>query len=132
MSNFDRNPLVKAKHFVDVDRMFARMYRSDALADQKMRCVYCKEKITRINATADHLISRKNGGRTTKKNIKAACLDCNLAKGSRDINQFRDILHGSLPLGNLRLTAAWIRFRMNRRVERAERRICKAVGVSRL
>ncbi len=133
MSNFDRNPLVKARHFTDVDRMFARMYRSDSLADQKMRCVYCKERITRANATADHLTSRKDGGRTTKKNIKAACAPCNLAKGSRTDSWFRDILHSaSIPLGNMGLTSAWIRFRFNRRVEKAERRFCRAVGVSRL
>ncbi len=131
MSNFDRNPAVGARHFDDVDRMFARMYRSDSLADQKMRCSYCKERLTRTNATADHLTSRKDGGRTTRKNIKAACRDCNLAKGSRTDGWFRDVLHSSsIPLGFPLLTAAWVRFRLNRRVEKAERRICRAVGMA--
>ena len=111
MSSFDRNPVATARHFVQVDRMFARMYRSDALADQKMRCVYCKERITR-------------------KNIKAACQPCNLAKGSMSEGLFRDILHSaSIPSG-IRLACAWVRFRLNRRVEKAERRICRAVGMA--
>lgn len=91
MSNFDRNPVATAKHFVAVDRMYARMYRGDALADQKMRCVYCKERITRFNATADHL------RRASPTGIGGAC--------------------------------AWVRFQLNRRTEKAERRICRAVGM---
>lgn len=130
MSTFDRNPVATARHFVQVDRMFARMYRSDALADQRLRCSYCKERITRENATADHLVPRKAGGKTTRKNIKAACQPCNLAKGSMSEGLFRDILHSaSIPSG-IRLACAWVRFRLNRRVEKAERRICRAVGMA--
>lgn len=130
MSNFDRNPVATAKHFVQVDRMFARMYRGDALADQKMRCVYCKDRITRANATADHLTARKHGGKTERKNIKAACQPCNNAKGSMSAQQFRDLLHSPRIPSGIGKGCAWVRFVLNRRYEKAERRICRAVGMA--
>lgn len=129
MSNFDRNPVATAKHFVAVDRMYARMYRGDALADQKMRCVYCKERITRSNATADHLVPRAAGGKTTRKNIKAACQPCNSAKGSMSEGLFRDMLHAPRIPSGIGRACAWVRFQLNRRTEKAERRICRAVGM---
>ena len=113
-----------------VERAFTRMYRWDALGEQKMRCIYCRDRITRDNATADHLVPRSRGGTTAKKNIRAACKPCNEAKGNGNPTWFRDRLHAPIiPLGDTSLTCAWIRFRLNRRVEKAERRICRAVGM---
>lgn len=113
------------------DRVFVRMYREEALSGQKMKCVFCHERITRANATADHLVARSRGGRTERKNIRAACKPCNSAKSNGKPTWFRDVLHGTgIPLGDRGLTAAWVRFRLNRRLEKAERRICRAVGMA--
>lgn len=118
-------------HLAKTDRVFVRMYREEALAGQRMRCVFCKDKITRVNATADHLVPRSRGGRTERKNIRAACKPCNDAKSNGNPTWFRDVLNGpGIPLGDLRLGKAWIRFRLNRRFEKAERRICRAVGMA--
>ena len=131
MSSFDRNQTATYAHMTKADQMFARMFREDALAAQRMRCVFCKDKITRANATADHLVPRSRGGRTERNNIRAACRPCNDAKSNGNPTWFRDVLHGPrIPLGDRRLTAAWVRFRLNRRLERAERRICRAVGMA--
>ena len=43
-------------------------------------CVYCASP---DNLTFDHVIPRRLGGRTTWKNIVAACSKCNLKKGGR-------------------------------------------------
>ena len=43
-------------------------------------CVYCHST---EDLTFDHLIPRRLGGKTTWKNIVAACSNCNLRKGGR-------------------------------------------------
>ena len=44
------------------------------------RCQYCGRK---GEMTFDHVVPRSRGGRTTWKNVVAACAECNLKKGSR-------------------------------------------------
>lgn len=71
-------------------------YRKSAFLRQNGCCYYCKmqmwehnhqgfarrHKLTLIEVaalrcTAEHLIPKSEGGKGTKKNIVAACLDCN-------------------------------------------------------
>lgn len=111
------------------ERMFLRMLREDARIAQKSRCCYCKDIMDVV--TAEHLTPRSRGGQTERKNIKAACPACNLAKGNGTDSWFRGLLHRrELPIGDTGLSMAWVRRRLNVRVQRAEKRIKRAVGMA--
>jgi len=62
--------------------------RTEALKKQHGRCFYCGDPLSKKDATADHIIPQSKGGKTSKKNIVAACSECNSDKGSRDIEEF--------------------------------------------
>ena len=47
------------------------------------RCQYCGERVSRREATYDHVVPRAQGGRTHWENIVIACLFCNQRKGGR-------------------------------------------------
>ncbi|XXF79547.1 HNH endonuclease [Myxococcaceae bacterium GXIMD 01537] len=47
------------------------------------RCQYCHRKVSRPEATYDHVLPRAQGGRTTWENIVIACVPCNQRKGNR-------------------------------------------------
>src|SRR5262245_50230080 len=106
------------------ERMFKRAYKSDAVVNQRFRCVYCFERMTMQAATAEHAVPRSRGGTTDRKNIKGACSACNLAKGNGSEAWMRRVLNGpDIPLDDKLMTAAYIRFRINRRADKAEKRI---------
>ncbi len=46
-------------------------------------CYYCGEKVTKDNATLDHLIPQYKGGKNTKDNLKTSCLLCNSIKSGK-------------------------------------------------
>lgn len=117
------------RNMAATERMFVRMLRSDAVIEQKSRCVYCKDRMT--VPTAEHLTPRSKGGRTERGNVKAACYPCNVSKGNGTDSWFRRILHQKeIPLGDMGITSAWIRRRLNTCVQRAEKRIKRAVGMA--
>jgi hypothetical protein len=116
-------------HMSRSERMFLKMYRSDAGIEQKSCCIFCKERMTVL--TADHVTPRSKGGQTVRRNIKAACYACNMAKGNGEAAWFRRVLHGKeVPLGDMGITGAWVRRRLNTRIQRAEKRIKRAVGMA--
>lgn len=45
-------------------------------------CQYCKELVTRKNATLDHVLPVSHGGKTTFENTVTACAPCNANKGN--------------------------------------------------
>lgn len=119
------------RHLADTAHTFKKMLRSDATIDQRFRCIYCCEQMTLKSTTAEHLIAKSRGGALDRKNIKGACEPCNKAKGSGNASWFRRVLHQrEIPLDDPLLTAAFIRFRLNRRLQRAEKRICAYVGMA--
>ena len=46
-------------------------------------CQYCETKVTRNEATLDHVTPQSLGGKTTWENIATACGPCNHNKGNR-------------------------------------------------
>jgi 5-methylcytosine-specific restriction endonuclease McrA len=50
-------------------------------------CQYCARRGDRL--TVDHVVPRSRGGQTTWTNVVAACLRCNLHKGSRTPEEAR-------------------------------------------
>ncbi len=81
-------PLVKEKMAMKV-----KSKEDDYFKDTKKRlelferdgwaCCYCGEKVTKDNATLDHLIPQYKGGKNTKDNLKTSCLLCNSIKSGK-------------------------------------------------
>jgi 5-methylcytosine-specific restriction endonuclease McrA len=112
------------------ERLFLKVFRADAIAEQGRKCHYCREWVTPESVTADHALAKSNGGTTQRKNIKAACGHCNGAKGAMSEGQFQDMLHSpNPPREHIPRLRAWIRFRMERQLQKSLRHIAKAVGL---
>jgi 5-methylcytosine-specific restriction endonuclease McrA len=50
-------------------------------------CQYCATKVSRADATYDHVIPRSQGGQTTWENVVICCTPCNQKKGGRTPEQ---------------------------------------------
>lgn len=105
------------------DKMFLRMFREDARCAQDGRCAYCRSQLSREDATGDHVKPRVYGGDTAKKNIKAACEDCNKLKGWRSEKAFLRAIKNPQPGDDIRIWLAWSRRRIALATERAVKRI---------
>ena len=62
-----------------------RMWRSLIKLRDNHTCVYCGSN---ENLTIDHVRPRCRGGETTASNCVTACLSCNQAKGSLQLEHF--------------------------------------------
>jgi len=70
-------------------RRGVRFSRENVYTRDKGRCQYCLRKLSRIEATYDHVIPRSKGGRTRWENIVIACVPCNSGKANRTPVQAR-------------------------------------------
>ena len=52
--------------------------------------VYCGKKLTKRNATLDHIIPLSRGGTNDKSNIVWCCKECNWDKGSKLISEWME------------------------------------------
>lgn len=68
-------------------RRVVRFSRENVFARDGGRCQYCGARVSRREATYDHVVPRAQGGRTTWENIAIACLPCNQRKGGRTPDQ---------------------------------------------
>ena len=64
-----------------------RFSRENVFARDHGQCQYCGKKITRPEATYDHVQPRSKGGGTHWENIVIACVPCNQRKGGRTPDQ---------------------------------------------
>jgi len=130
MSVHGRHPSWNQRGAELTEHAFKKMLRSDAAIKQKFRCIYCNDRMEREAVTAEHALPASKGGATDRKNIKGCCRPCNRAKGNGSEAWFRRALNGpSIPLGDPAVTAAYIRFRLNRAVDRVEKKIRAYVGM---
>jgi 5-methylcytosine-specific restriction endonuclease McrA len=67
--------------------------RENVYARDKAKCQYCRNKVTRTEATYDHVVPRSLGGRTNWDNIVISCKGCNQKKGGRTPTQAKMPLH---------------------------------------
>lgn len=51
-------------------------------------CYYCGIKLTRNNASYDHIIPLSRGGADTKANLVWCCKKCNYSKGSKLLEEW--------------------------------------------
>ena len=66
-----------------------RFSRENVFARDHGQCQYCSKKVTRPEATYDHVLPRSQGGTTHWENIVIACVPCNQRKGGRTPDQAR-------------------------------------------
>jgi HNH endonuclease len=109
------------------DKAWIRMFCVEAWIEQQHKCAYCHEPIGRDEATADHVVSISKGGSTKRKNIKAACRDCNLTKGHMSEAVFLKAIKSPQSGMSLHIWLAWSRRRIWLRTERACKRIERMV-----
>jgi 5-methylcytosine-specific restriction endonuclease McrA len=64
-----------------------RFSRENVYARDRGQCQYCGRKVTRAEATYDHVVPRVHGGGTHWENIVIACVSCNQRKGGRTPEQ---------------------------------------------
>ena len=112
------------------EKIWRRMYRVDALTEQSNRCWYCRMPLTIDESTAEHVEPVARGGQTSRRNIKAACGPCNLAKGCMPAARFKRSMHAPQREDSIDIHLAHFRLRLFRRVHLAERRILKVAGVT--
>lgn len=64
-------------------RPVVRFSRENVLARDRSTCQYCGRRVTRPEATYDHVVPRSRGGQTRWENVVIACVPCNQRKGGR-------------------------------------------------
>jgi 5-methylcytosine-specific restriction endonuclease McrA len=102
------------------------LYKVEALTEQDGCCAYCKSPLTVRTATADHKWPQARKGRTTRKNIVAACRPCNQAKGDTPPTKFYRLIDRKLPRGAPpEILLIWFSRRIWKRTHRARAKIEK-------
>ena len=79
--------VVRFVYQVRVKRTGVKFSRENVYSRDKGRCQYCNQKVSRYDATYDHVVPRRLGGQTRWDNIVIACLPCNQHKGGRTPEQ---------------------------------------------
>lgn len=64
-------------------RRAIKFSRDNVYMRDKGRCQYCNHKVTRAQATYDHVLPKSRKGKTEWTNIVIACMECNQAKSHR-------------------------------------------------
>ena len=73
-------------------RWFREEMRGEHVAQYGCRCPQCGRRVRYDDLTIDHVVSLKNGGRTSKANADVMCRTCNSQKGGK--NTFFDYIRG--------------------------------------
>ena len=111
------------------DGTWLRISRDRALVAQRGRCRYCKGRLTRRRATADHVQPRALGGSDHHGNIAAACEACNLAKGALEPRRFMRMVRGQIAPSTPAIALIAAFRRIENRTDRAVARILRFAGV---
>jgi len=97
-SDVDTSPYVKES----IPRAVKNCMWIDAFQDSRVgKCQCClREPITLNNFHAGHIISEKNGGKTTLDNLRCICAFCNVSMRTQNMDEFvsRYNLHYNLSL----------------------------------
>lgn len=63
---------------------FREELRQQHIAQHGSRCPQCSKRVRYGDLTVDHIVSMKNGGRTSRANAEVLCRPCNSQKGARN------------------------------------------------
>jgi len=55
-----------------------------------LRCIYCHKELAKREATLEHKQPLSRGGTNTKENLAIACMYCNISKGDKTVEEFRN------------------------------------------
>lgn len=83
-------PLGEEDYFTDSKK------RKELFERDNYTCHYCGEKVTKKNATLDHLIPQVKGGKHTKDNLKTCCFICNAIKSGKTYEEAAPLLLKSI------------------------------------
>jgi len=67
------------------DRNIPKSLRFAVLARDNYTCQYCGKRAPNVTIEVDHMVSWKDGGKTSIDNLVTSCRDCNRGKSSRSI-----------------------------------------------
>ncbi len=70
-----------------IPRAKVRFSRHNIYTRDNNTCQYCGRQLPRADLNLDHVVPRSRGGRTTWDNVVCCCVDCNIAKGARTLEQ---------------------------------------------
>jgi 5-methylcytosine-specific restriction endonuclease McrA len=93
-------------------RRAVKFSRENVYARDSGKCQYCALRLSRPEATYDHVLPRAQGGLTTWDNVVICCVPCNRRKGNQTPAQARMKLLSTpsrpkkLP-DHVRITVAW-------------------------
>lgn len=79
--------VIQLKKSVSGYKKGVRFSRLNIFSRDGFRCQYCGERKPMRELNYDHVIPRKQGGRTTWENIVTCCYTCNRLKGGRTPDQ---------------------------------------------
>lgn len=112
--------VLQLKHAVSGVKKGVKFSRINVFTRDGFKCQYCGTKQFMSKLNYDHVIPRKQGGKTVWENIVTACYPCNDRKGSKTVEQAGMKLRRkpakphSLPLHAVFLTGelpeAWLPF----------------------
>jgi 5-methylcytosine-specific restriction endonuclease McrA len=83
-----------------------RFSRHNVFLRDEGSCQYCGIRLSRADATYDHVVPRRSGGATTWDNIVLSCRCCNQRKGGRTPEQAGMPLR-TAPVRPRQLTEEW-------------------------
>ena len=67
----------------NVKRRTSGFAKQFVLENRNAKCIYCGNKLTRSNATTDHIIPISEGGNNSQVNLMVCCFSCNNERGSK-------------------------------------------------
>ncbi len=114
----------------NINRAFMKMYKDEALRDNKMKCIYCRDILTYTSSTIEHKISKRNGGTDAKRNIQASCKNCNNTKGQLNHHEFIKIIHNKNPPTDLNHIKVWISYKLNIKTENVLNKFSKKFKIN--
>lgn len=102
------------------ERIWKRVYTLDNWRENNACCVYCGVKIKIKQLTADHVVPRSKGGITEKKNIKAACYECNVVKSSMSVADFMNKITNPSPKDSIDIHLIHFRWKLEQRLKKLD------------
>lgn len=66
-----------------------RFSKSNVYLRDQYSCLYCGDRVTKREATLDHVVPVSRGGKTNFENIATSCAPCNTRKGNKMSPEWR-------------------------------------------
>lgn len=64
-------------------------YAKEFLKTHKnVKCLYCEKRVTKSNATTDHIVPISKGGNNCQVNLIVCCFDCNNERGDMKFTEY--------------------------------------------